>query len=89
MKTNDAFRLIRLLGLVVNAIILWNTLYINAAIEQLATERYEVNPDDVARLSPLVFEHINLLGRYAFALPEPVSRGESGRFAALRTFSKK
>ncbi|HUE04691.1 MAG TPA: hypothetical protein VMR62_34385, partial [Bryobacteraceae bacterium] len=24
-------------------------------------------PDDVARLSPLVFEHINLLGRYAFS----------------------
>ena len=64
------------LGLVVNAIILWNTLYINAALEQLATEGYQLNPDDVARLSPLVFDHINLLGRYAFAVPEAVSRGE-------------
>ena len=24
----------------------------------------------IARLSPLVFEHINLLGRYAFSVPE-------------------
>ena len=52
------------LGLVVNIIILWNTLYINAALEQLAGEGYPIQPEDVARLSPLVFEHINLLGSY-------------------------
>ena len=50
------------LGLVVNIIILWNTLYINAALDQLAGEGYPIQPEDVARLSPLVFEHINLLG---------------------------
>jgi TnpA family transposase len=64
------------LGLVVNVIILWNTLYINAALEQLAAEGYQINKEDVARLSPLGFGHINLLGRYAFAVPEAVSRGE-------------
>jgi len=30
----------------------------------------------VARLSPLVFEHINLLGRYAFSVPDSVVRGQ-------------
>jgi hypothetical protein len=30
----------------------------------------------LARLSPLGHEHINMLGRYAFILPEPVARGE-------------
>ena len=64
------------LGLVVNMIVLWNTLYINAALEQLAREGYHATPEDVARLSPLVFEHINLLGRYAFSVPEAVTRGE-------------
>src|SRR6266567_4450211 len=64
------------LGLVVNMIVLWNTLYINAALEQLAREGHQVTPEDVARLSPLVFEHINLLGRYAFSVPEAVTRGE-------------
>ena len=64
------------LGLVVNIIILWNTLYINAALEQLAEEGYPIQPEDVARLSPLVFEHINLLGRYTFSVPDSVARGQ-------------
>ncbi len=57
-------------------IVLWNTLYINAALEQLVREGRDVTSEDVARLSPLVFEHINLLGRYAFSVPEAVTRGE-------------
>jgi hypothetical protein len=28
------------------------------------------------RLSPLAHEHINMLGRYTFALSDPVARGE-------------
>jgi Tn3 transposase DDE domain len=64
------------LELVVNMIVLWNTLYINAVLEQHAREGHHVTPEDVARLSPLVFEHINLLGRYAFSVPEAVTRGE-------------
>ena len=30
----------------------------------------------VARLSPLIHDHINMLGRYSFAMPETVARGE-------------
>jgi len=63
------------LGLVVNIIVLWNTMYMAAALEQLRHEGYPVNPEDVARLSPLTWSHINLLGRYPFALPEAVARG--------------
>jgi hypothetical protein len=64
------------LGLVVNMIVLWNTLYIDAALQQLRAEGFPVLPEDVARLSPLVYEHINRLGRYAFSVPEAVRRGE-------------
>lgn len=64
------------LGLVVNAIILWNTIYMDAALDQLRMEGFDVRDEDVARLSPLAHEHINMLGRYAFTLPEPVARGE-------------
>jgi TnpA family transposase len=63
------------LGLVVNVIILWNTIYMNAALEQLRKEGYPVKDEDVARLSPTMSHHINLLGRYSFTLPEPVARG--------------
>jgi hypothetical protein len=45
-------------------------------MQQLEQEGFEIQSEDITRLSPLVFEHINLLGRYAFSLPEAVSRGE-------------
>ena len=64
------------LGLVVNVIVLWNTIYMDAVLQQLRREGYPVREEDVARLSPLIHDHINLLGRYSFALPEAVLRGE-------------
>jgi len=35
-----------------------------------------VRPEDIARLSLLSFEHINMLGRYASILPDGIARGE-------------
>ena len=64
------------LGLVVNLVVLWNTIYMDAAVNQLGAEGHEVRPEDVARLSPLGFKHVNMLGRYAFTLPDTVARGE-------------
>lgn len=64
------------LGLVVNMIVLWNTLYMDAVLTQLRSEGYPVRSEDAARLSPLGHEHINMLGRYSFAVPEAVARGE-------------
>lgn len=64
------------LGLVLNMIVLWNTVYMEAALVQLRAEGYPVNEEDVARLSPLLHEHINMLGRYSFSVPESVKRGE-------------
>ena len=64
------------LGLVVNMIVLWNTLYMDAVLAQLRSEGYPVRPEDEARLSPFGHEHINMLGRYSFSVPEAVARGE-------------
>lgn len=65
------------LGLVVKVIVLWNTIYIHAALTQLRQEGYRVRDEDIARLSPFIHErHINLLGRYSFTVPEAVSRCE-------------
>ncbi len=63
------------LGLVVNAIVLWNTMYMEAALNQLRAEGLEIKPEDVARLSPLSHKHMNFQGRYSFALSESVARG--------------
>jgi len=45
-------------------------------LDQLAGEGYSIKPDDLSRLSPLVFEHNNLLGRYALSIPDSVVRGQ-------------
>ncbi|MCB5194997.1 Tn3 family transposase [Deefgea salmonis] len=64
------------LGLVVNMIVLWNTIYMTAALKQLKGQGYPILDADVARLSPLGWEHINMLGRYSFLVPDEVARGE-------------
>jgi len=64
------------LGLVVNIIVLWNTFYMDAAISKLKETCQKLKPEDMARLSPLGYKHINMLGRYSFSLPESVQQGE-------------
>jgi Tn3 transposase DDE domain len=56
--------------------VLWNTIYMDAALKQLRKESFAVRDEDVARLSPLGHEHINMLGRYTFTLPDLVARGK-------------
>lgn len=55
------------LGLVLNAVILWNTRYLDAALTELRHRGTGVTEEEVQRLSPLGSEHINMLGRYSFA----------------------
>jgi len=57
------------LGLVVNAIILWNTIYRDAALDQLRAEGFDVRDEDVAGSRRLVTST-------ASTLPEQVARGE-------------
>lgn len=52
------------LGLMVNLIALWQTVYIQAALDHLRANGYEPDPADVARLTPLGHPTINLDGRY-------------------------
>lgn len=62
------------LGLVLNAVVLWDSRYLDAAVTHLRAhppKDREVLDEDVARLSPLSQQHINLLGRYSFAASQP------------------
>ena len=52
------------------------TEHMQAALDLHRADGHSVRPEDEARLSPLGHEHINLLGRYSFAVPESVARGE-------------
>lgn len=64
-----------ILGLVVNVIVLWNTIYIDAALKHLRATGYDVRLEDAARLWPLGHKHIHFGGRYSFALAEGVAPG--------------
>ena len=63
------------LGLVVNMITLWNTIYMEVALEPLRKEGFDVRIEDVARLSPHIYDHINMQGRYSLTIPEAVAKG--------------
>jgi hypothetical protein len=47
----------------------------NRALEDMRARGMKILPEDVERLSPLGYDHINLLGRYTFSLPEEVRQG--------------
>jgi len=64
------------LGLVTNTVVLWNTLYMQATLEHLQSEGVDIHSEDQARLSPLHHRHLNVLGRYSFALADPVASGK-------------
>jgi len=56
--------------------VLWSTLYMDLAVSMVhAQGLVEVRDEDVARLSPLGYGHINFLGRYHFAAPDTFARG--------------
>lgn len=54
------------LTLVTNVIIVWNTVYMQAVIDQLKQEGYVINESDLQYISPCRFEHLNKHGKIAF-----------------------
>jgi rRNA maturation protein Nop10 len=78
------------LNLVNNAVVLWNTVYMSAVLDQLRSEGHNVDGVDVMHLSPARYTHINPYGKYRFNVegefnrkglrplrqPDPVLRGQ-------------
>ena len=64
------------LGLVTNAVVLWNTLYMESAITHMKNQGEVIKKEDISRLSPLQHSHINVLGHYSFKLTDAISSGK-------------
>jgi hypothetical protein len=62
------------LNLITNAVVIWNTVYMQAVLDQLRAENYSVREDDLAHLSPARFEHLNPYGKYDFPLDKAAER---------------
>ena len=69
------------LNLVVSAIVLWNTTYLERAVQALRDSGKDVNDRLLPHLSPLGWEHINLTGDYIWRQSKQV---EQGKFRPLR-----
>ncbi|MER5624895.1 Tn3 family transposase [Streptosporangium sp. NPDC002544] len=55
------------LGLVLNCVVLWTTVYLDAEVRQLRAQGYPVREEDMARLSPFVNRHLGVHGGSAIA----------------------
>jgi TnpA family transposase len=62
------------LNLVTNAVIVWNTVYMSAVLEQLKREGRQIDITDTKHLSPSRYEHINVFGKYKFPVAEELGR---------------
>ena len=54
------------LNLVTNAIIVWNTVYINKVVQQLRQEGHSIDDEDLKHIWPTRHTHINVYGQYHF-----------------------
>ena len=72
------------LNLVVTAIILWNTRYLERAVVTLRQAAVDVPDELLAHLSPLGWEHVNLTGDYIWGGQHSMSENTGG-LRALRT----
>lgn len=68
------------LGLVTNAVIYWNALYLEKVLTQITAEGIPYTNQDIESLSPLLFEHINFVGQYSFQYDKDL---ENGKLRAL------
>ena len=54
------------LNLVSNTVIVWNTVYMRSAIEELRRRGHTIDEADLVHLSPVRFKHINRYGKFRF-----------------------
>lgn len=64
------------LTLVTAAIVLWNTVYLEAAVKQLRSEGVTVKEELLQHVSPLGWEHINLTGDFHWNVKQTPPNGE-------------
>jgi TnpA family transposase len=73
------------LNLVTAAIVLWNTVYLERAVQAIKDHGQIVDESLLQHVSPLEWEHINLTGDYVWRQDR---RGGKGKFRPLRPFAQ-
>jgi TnpA family transposase len=71
------------LNLVVAAIVLWNTTYLERAVPSLKAHGHSIHESLLQHLSPMGWEHINLTGDYVWPASK---RLQKAKFRPLRSY---
>jgi TnpA family transposase len=71
------------LNLVVAAIVLWNTTYLERAVQSLKAHGHSIHESLLQHLSPMGWEHINLTGDYVWPASK---RLQKAKFRPLRSY---
>jgi hypothetical protein len=61
----------RILSIVGNAIIVWNTVYTQQVLDELRGAGELITTSEIEHISPLAHQHIHLYGHYPFDLRQP------------------
>jgi hypothetical protein len=72
-QPDDLVNLAGCLNLVSNAVIVWNTVYMQAAIEELRRRGHTIDEADFVHLSPVRFKHINRYGKFRFDIGDDLA----------------
>ncbi|MCA9945934.1 MAG: Tn3 family transposase [Anaerolineales bacterium] len=72
-QPDDLVNLVGCLNLVSNAITVWNTVYMQAAIDELIRQGESIEDSELVHLSPIRFQHINRYGRFRFDIGDDVA----------------
>jgi len=72
-QPDDLVNLVSCLNLVSNAITVWNTVYMQAAIDELTSKGETIKESELIHLSPIRFQHINRYGRFRFDVGDDVT----------------
>jgi len=62
----DQVNQITCLRLLATAIIVWNAVYMERAVEVLRRANYEIDDAQLSHIYPMMLEHLNLIGEYRF-----------------------
>ena len=71
---DDLVNLAGCLNLISNAVIVWNTVYMQVAIDELMQRGETVHETDFVRLSPARSKHINRLGKFRFDVGDDLAQ---------------
>lgn len=73
-QISDQINQAHALTLLTNSVIIWNTRYMQAVINQLQSEGQNIEDTDLLHIYPCRFNHINKYGKYSFNVDREIAR---------------